>query len=111
MSPVDVRTAVLDALRARSGTARFVREVHAALGLPESEGADVERALGDLEADGAVIVLDYPCADPHLAGTDLRIVALVEPGGKTDARLRAMEGIERTWQRWLGDYLATHRCG
>lgn len=110
MARVDVRTAVLEALRARSGAARFVREVHAALGLPEIEGADLERALGELEADGAVIVRDHPCADPHLAGTDLRIVALVEADSGGDAQRQAIEAIDQTWQQWLGEYLASHRC-
>jgi hypothetical protein len=109
MSEAEVRARVLAALRARRGAGRFVREVHAELGL--AEGAEVEPALAALEAEGAVVVRDHPCADPHLAGVDLRIVALVEPGVDGDARIRALEGIERTWQRWLAEYLASHRCG
>lgn len=67
----DLKTKVLEAVGVRSGKARFVREVHAALGRHDLAIADIERALAELEAD---------------------------------------EAIERTWQQWLGEYLASHRC-
>ena len=107
----DIRTRVLEALRARSSKARFVHEVGATLDQSNVALADVERALAGLEADGAVVVRDHACADPHLAGTDLRIVALVEPGEGSAARLAALQAIDATWQQWLGEYLANHRCG
>jgi len=108
MREADVRTPLLETLRARSGRARFVHEVRAAL---SGANADIENTLAALEAEGTVVVRDHPCADPHLVGVDLRIVTLVEPGVARDARLRAMEAIEQTWERWLGEYLASHRCG
>jgi hypothetical protein len=52
-------------------------------------------------------------ADPHLVGTDLRIVGLIQdaPPQSEDPLARAVADIEATWNRWLGDYLANHRCG
>ena len=64
----------------------------------------LERTLDELEAEGAVLVREQYCADPHMAGTDLRIAARV--GGPADA----IAQIDARWQRWLGDYLASHRC-
>ena len=101
----DVRADVLTVLGRR---ARFVpelaRQVHA-------DAPDLERALRELEADGAVLVREQYCADPHMAGTDLRIVARVaESDDGVDPLAHALAQIDATWQRWLGDYLANHRC-
>ena len=106
----DVRTALLDVLRARSGKALFAPEMHASLGRLNVATADIERALSQLEAEGAVVVRDHYCADPHVAGADLRIVALVEEGEGGDAQERALHGIEQTWRQWLGEFFANHRC-
>jgi hypothetical protein len=68
-------------------------------------GADTSRmetALAELERRGTLLVREQYCADPHMDGVDLRIVALAEGD--------AAEAIDATWQRWLGEYLANHRC-
>ena len=35
-------------------------------------------ALAELEAEGAVVVRENFCADPHLAEVDLRVIALID---------------------------------
>ena len=71
---------------------------------------EMEQALADLQAEGAVVVRDNFCADPHLAGVDLRVVALVE-SGSGDGHVAALREIDLAWSKWLGEYLANHRCG
>jgi hypothetical protein len=78
--------------------ARFVPEVARLTG--DSDG--LEEALERLEADGRVLIREQYCADPHVEGTDLRIVALASDSAIAD--------IDAVWQRWLGEYLANHRC-
>jgi hypothetical protein len=51
------------------------------------------------------------CADPHLTGVDLRVVALVESIGGGDPQMSAIRLIDETWNKWLSEYLANHRCG
>lgn len=88
--------------------ARFVAELAHVV---HADALSLERALGELEQDGAVLVREQYCGDPHLVGTDLRIAALMpqsDQGG--DALATANAQIEATWQRWLGEYLASHRC-
>jgi hypothetical protein len=102
--------AVVELLGRRPGRGRFVSELAAALRRTHP-GADLEGILAELEAAGTVIVRDHHCADPHLEGVDLRIAALVvDRGDGVDAQARAVAEIEATWERWLGEYLATHRC-
>jgi len=62
-------------------------------------------ALSELEASGRVLVREQSCADPHLEGTDLRLVALID-GDVSDA----VSAIDARWQAWLAEYLANHRC-
>jgi hypothetical protein len=54
---------------------------------------------------------DHFCADPHLAEVDLRVVAWVESADGARAQLTALEQIDLAWNKWLGEYLANHRCG
>ena len=101
--------AVLDVLRRSPRQARFVPELRAAL-RPVSPSA-LEAALADLESAGQVIVRDHSFSDPHVEGTDLRLVGLVasaQPGD--DPQATAITNIERTWDDWLTSYLANHRC-
>jgi hypothetical protein len=101
----DVQDEVLSVLSRR---ARFVPELAR---LVHAEEPELESALRELEADGAVLVREQYCADPHMVGTDLRIAARVpEPADGGDPLAAAIAQIEGTWQRWLGDYLANHRC-
>lgn len=102
---IDVRADVLTVLSRR---ARFVPELAR---LVHAEAPELERVLGELEADGSVLIREQYCADPHMAGTDLRIAARVpEPSHGEDPLAATIAQIEAVWQRWLGDYLASHRC-
>jgi hypothetical protein len=105
------RDAVIEILRSRNAKARFMTELNAALvksGLAES---DTQRALAQLESDGVVMVRDHFCADPHLAGADLRVVTVVEAEQDDDPQLGAIRRIDEAWNKWLNEYLANHRCG
>jgi hypothetical protein len=46
-----------------------------------------------------------------LDGADFRIAALVdETDASGDPQATAVAAIGTAWQRWIGDYLANHRC-
>ena len=107
----DVRNAVVELLRSRARKARFMTEVFAVLQRAKIGSEDIERVIAELEAEGLVMMRDHFCADPHLAGVDLRIVALVENGEGADAHASAIHEIDNAWDKWLADYLANHRCG
>ena len=74
----------------------------------------MEQALAALAADWTVVIRDHYCADPHLEGADLRVVALVEASvgkgaqGSEEAQMQAIRDIEATWHEWLGEYMAYH---
>ena len=101
--------AVLDILRRSPRQARFVPELQASLRPTDPQA--VESALAELEAAGQVIVRDHSFADPHTEGTDLRVVALVSSDASAeDPQATAIANLERTWEAWLTQYLANHRC-
>lgn len=107
----NLRENVLEFLCQRQQGAVVVHSLYAAL--RKAYGAStsaIEGALAALEADGAVMVRDHYCADPHLEGVDLRVVALVEPGAGEDAQWRSIRAIEDIWNERLTTYLAQHRC-
>ena len=105
------KKAVIDALRNRAKKARFTTELAAALARANIGKEQMEWALAELEAEGAVMIRDNFCADPHLAGVDLRVVALVESIDGADPQLSAIREIDDAWNKWFGEYLANHRCG
>jgi hypothetical protein len=105
------KKAVIDALRHRVKKARFTTELAAALARANIGKWQMEWALAELEAEGVVMIRDQFCADPHLEGVDLRIVALVKNGEGADAHMSAIREIDNAWDKWLADYLANHRCG
>ena len=105
------RKAVIDALRNRAKKARFTTELAVALQRARVGKEEMEQALADLQAEGVVMIRDNFCADPHLAGVDLRVVALVESVDGADPELSAIREINSVWDKWLGEYLANHRCG
>ena len=105
------REKVVDLLRTRNKKARFMTELYASLGRLQIGAAEVDRALADLEAAGTVMVRDHFCADPHLAGVDLRVVALADGDDREDPQVGAIRRIDETWDKWLNEYLANHRCG
>ena len=107
----NARKMIIDLLRRRSKKARFSTELAAALGRVHIGKEQMEQALAELEAAGVVMIRDNFCADPHLASVDLRVVALVESHRGDDAQLSAIREIDLAWNKWLGEYLANHRCG
>ena len=107
----EISKAVLACLRQRERRALFVTELSTALRKAHGVSAsDVEQALAALESDWSVVIRDHYCADPHVVGTDLRIVALVEPGAGDDSQVQAIREVEATWHEWLAEYMANHRC-
>ena len=106
-----VKSAVVDALRQRSKKARFMTEVTAALQRFKIGKDELERALSELQAEGVLVVRNNFCADPHLATVDLRVAALVDESEGADAQVVALREIDLAWNKWLGEYLANHRCG
>ena len=67
------KQAVIDALRQRAKTARFMTEVAASLRRVNVGKDEMEQAVSELQAEGVVIVRENFCADPHLANVDLRV--------------------------------------
>jgi hypothetical protein len=107
----NARDLLIELLRSRSRKARFLTELYASLEKSQINAAQADRALAELESQGAVMVRDHFCADPHLAGVDLRVAALVERREGEDPQLGAIEKIDKAWNKWLSEYLANHRCG
>lgn len=105
------RDAIVALLRRNGGQARFVADLNAALASSRIGQEESAHALAALERDGAVIVREHFCADPHLADADLRVAALVESTGGGDPQLSAIRRIDEAWNKWLTEYLANHRCG
>jgi len=105
------KKAVVDALRQRAKKARFMTEVAASLRRFNVGKDEMEQVLSELQAEGVVIVRDNFCADPHLANVDLRVAALVDEMVGADAQVAALHEIDLAWNKWLGEYLANHRCG
>jgi hypothetical protein len=111
VSPSGAKKTVIDVLRSRGKKARFTTELAVALQRVRVGKEEMEQALAELQTEGVVMIRDNFCADPHLAGVDLRIVALVENGEGADAHMSAIHEIDSAWDKWLADYLANHRCG
>jgi hypothetical protein len=101
---------VIDALRNRAKKARFTTELAAVLQRARVGKEEMEQALSELQTEGVVMIRDNFCADPHLAGVDLRIVAILEGEEGADAHMAAIHEINNAWDKWLGEYLANHRC-
>ena len=107
----EAKKAVIDTLRNRAKQARFTTELAVGLQRARVGKEAMEQALAQLQAEGVVMIRDNFCADPHLAGVDLRVVALVESIDGADPQLSAIRVIDDAWNKWLGEYLANHRCG
>lgn len=106
----NTRDAVIDFLRGRNRKARFMTELYAGLKMAMN-AAEIDHALSELESEGAVMMRDHFCADPHLAGVDLRVITVVENREGEDPQLGAIRRIDEAWNKWLNEYLANHRCG
>ena len=97
--------AVVETIRQHGG-ACFVWDVYAS-GL--TEGDELELALAHLADDGRIVLQHNFCADPHFAADDLRAIA-VTTGTSDDERSSALAACDRLWQRWMANFLASHRC-
>jgi hypothetical protein len=93
--------AILDVFDRRAAAALFVTEVQYGI-VPPRDPAEFAAALEQLVKRGEIVIVNKPAPDVHLADADLRIAARVAP----DAGI----AIETAWQRWLADFLSTHRC-
>jgi hypothetical protein len=111
LGPTGAKKAVIDVLRNRAKKACFTTELGVALKRARVGKEEMEQALAELQAEGVVMIRDNFCADPHLAGVDLRVVALVESVDGADPQLSAIREIDSAWDKWLAEYLADHRCG
>ena len=85
------KNAIVEVLNGRGKKARFATEVLAGLRRFNIGKAEMDQALGELEAEGAVVLRDHFCADPHLAEVDLRVVALIEPALGDQAHVAALQ--------------------
>ncbi|MSP38644.1 MAG: hypothetical protein EXR70_09160 [Deltaproteobacteria bacterium] len=105
------KQAVIDVLRRPVNKARFMTEVTAALRRFNLGKDEMEQALSELQSEGVLIVRANFCADPHLANVDLRVAALLDEAAGAEAHALALHEIDLAWNKWLGEYLANHRCG
>ena len=105
------KIAVVDVLNVGGKKARFATELVAGLRRFNVGKDEMDRALAELEAEGTVVLRDHFCADPHLAEVDLRVIALVDISRGDEAHAAALQQIDIAWNKWLGEYLANHRCG
>lgn len=111
MDLATVKQSVIEVLSGRGKKALFATELLAGLRRFNFAKVEMDAALTELEAVGAVVVRDNFCADPHLAEVDLRVIALLESGLGDQAHAVALHEIDLAWNRWLGEFLANHRCG
>jgi hypothetical protein len=105
------RDGVVELLRSRNRKARFMTELYVSLEKSKVSAVETNRAVAELESEGAVMLRDHYCADPHLAGVDLRVVTIVESDQGEDPQRGAIRRIDEAWDKWLNEYLANHRCG
>ena len=92
----DPRTTVIELLRSRNKQARFMTELQASLARYGIGTEEADRALAELESERVVMIRDNFCADPHLAGVNLRVVALVESVDGGDPPMSAIRPARRS---------------
>jgi hypothetical protein len=109
--PKRARDVVVELLRSHNRKARFMTELYASLKKSGISATETDAILAKLENEGAVMLRDHFCADPHLAGVDLRVATIVEADQGEDPQLGAIRRIDEAWNKWLNEYLANHRCG
>jgi hypothetical protein len=99
---------VLQVFRDHEARALFVTEIIDAVGLP---GVDVERACADLIEQRSLLVVENAFPDPHLAGVNLRIAALLSSScADAEDRAHALRSATACWEKWLLEFLGSHRC-
>ena len=101
----DLAQSLQEALRT-GGRALSSAELAVRLRRPRPE---VEDALEALRGERALVVREWPIADPHF-GMD-RILVAAWVADADDAALRAAEErCQRVYDDLLRDFLASHRC-
>jgi hypothetical protein len=98
---VTAEEAIVDVFEQRSAAALFVTEVQYGI-VPQRDTAEFSAALARLVERGELIIVAKPAPDVHLKDADLRIAARPAPNVES--------AIEITWNGWLRDFLANHRC-
>ena len=104
------RERLAELLRGQNKKGRFMTEVYAALERFQISAVETDCALAEMEAEGVIMVRENFCADPHLAGVNLRIAAIVDSADGAQAEMNAIREIDSAWDKWLSSYLANHRC-
>ncbi len=109
--PASPKQSVIEVLSGRGKKALFATELLAGLRRFKLGKVEMDQALAELQATGAVVVRDNFCADPHLAEVDLRVITLLDGALGDQRHAVALHEIDLAWNRWLGEFLANHRCG
>jgi len=100
---------ILAVFRRQRVPALFVSEL--AHALQARDGPALDAQLEHLTAAGTILIADHGAPDPHLAETDLRIVAPVAADRpRPDAEAAAADAAESLWNTWLAGFLRSHRC-
>jgi hypothetical protein len=77
---------------------------------PSRATPDVEAGVTSLAGEDLVFVQHHYCPDPHQANEDFRVIVRIDPQHPHDeAASEAAVAVQRVWQGWPWDYLATHR--
>lgn len=109
MAGLDACRAALDVLAAAPRRAMFATELATRLAEAGCGPADTAEALAAADSAGRLVVVPHELGDPHLAGIDLRVVALAVDR-RTDSRQDARHRADAYWAEFLREFLATHRC-
>jgi hypothetical protein len=99
---------ILGVFRDRDVRALFVTEITGALGMPVPA---IDEGCAELVGKSALMLVENTFPDPHLAGVDLRIAALIAPPGSAgQGSAAALDAARSCWQTWLTEFLGSHRC-
>src|SRR5579884_2231457 len=107
MTSPDATDPVWQFLSRNGGRAFLLSEVAAAVRAQVPSEPDVAAAVEQLAIQGKIVSRAFPVRDRHLAFSSLQFVAAVNPQLEMrDADLLT----QKAYQRWLSDWLSSHRC-
>jgi len=99
---------ILTVFRDRDVRALFVTEIASALGIPTEA---VDEGCAELVGNSALMTVENTFPDPHLAGVNLRIAAVIlQPDDEAQGFAAALEAARACWETWLTEFLGSHRC-